>query len=80
MSRVTPPPMISLVSFQSFAGEWCEFEVPLFTNNPFRHEFRCPLYRVYGHRHNHNTHTLTTYEQNEEYSTVTMNMNDLSVI
>ena len=26
------------------------------------------------------THTLTTYEQNEEYSTVTMNMNDLSDI
>ena len=50
----------------------------LFTNNPIRREFRCPLYRVFALRHNQDTHTLTTYKQNEEYSIVTWNMKHLS--
>jgi hypothetical protein len=52
----------------------------LFTTYPTRREFRCPLYRVFGHRHEHHTYKLTTYNQNKEYSIVTLNMNDLSDI
>ena len=47
-------------------------------NNPIRHEFRCPLYRIFALRHNQHTHRLTTYKQNEEYSIVTWNMKHLS--
>ena len=49
----------------------------LFTNNPPRREFRCPLYRVSALWHNHNTHTLATYEENKGNSIVTLNMNHL---
>ena len=50
----------------------------LFTNNPIRREFRCPLYCVFALRHNQHTHTLAAYKQNEEYSIVTWNMKHLS--
>ena len=46
----------------------------LFTNSPPRREFRCPLYRVSALWHNHNTHTLATYEENKENRIVTLNM------